>query len=1448
MHDNISYIEDEVEIARRSMPPPPAEFLAPPAFLETAQDKEERQRQQKLLDEARKRKQDKYEAYQDDFAKDFPKGIAAHFAFLQGSIVTDLERTIQNISPPTTNVMAHYRAMKERLLNKFGPNSQKDAEETRRKLDNLHGDHRGWDVYLAALDSLIEVLTQTPVRDTANNPIMEPVPSRPHLPVPHSTAPLAEFVAYAVNDANDRAAWDLMHPIDKILNHRPTDTAIKNNVMLALGSSTYAPYSILAQRYRQTDHANKTWTDLRQDIELIITNNNTGTSRDPGFRQRDRHIRDWRPITLRPDNPPSDSRASRTLYTAYHDAPSSNPSLYNNKRTLDHPQQHTSDVRAATPTSGTPSPATKNAYPCSNCGADHRSVECDNPKCFICQVTFPSPAARQAHYLSIHKRDSKRARFGQDHTSTRSQYTPPTSPFLSRSVEDMHNPSPYDSGYDSTYSRASGPGNPPSSHGNSDIDDQADRYIRDQRVATLIINDEDSTPPALPTTVLSPESYHTTTHRDRNIALAHRLIAQLPAYTRNDPRLHASALDYISVIAHSNPAYPVAHIHPTPVAHNTYPSNPSTPSDTPPPLVEDSSDDSSEDASDDASPPPPLHTLTDDEWNTMRRHGRILIPRPRTVAPGHVLFDIRTATHTSDSTASCPDPSDDEDYPPYWPAYEPPSPPRPSSPTPCDITTAQLTHWTTTQLEWHTFRRRIPELSQTPDELCSAPPIHRDMPNREFMWQYEGSSPDTVNVNTRILGYLQSRLPSWTVYLRTLPPTVRRHYLNMPPTIADLRTAHDIMTRKPLHQPPPTLRLEGYTHQPNPPYDRNGSSNTRSILPNPNDPIPDNLSSDLDNSNTTAAPATYPQPHTKNPRPRPSSDSDDEQQLPAASSKPPHKLVRLETQPPTLAPHSRQPTGRSRIPVEDIALPQLTPTEAALARAQLNASVQRWYRKNPQAVANQLKDPAEPHPDDLPTTTHSSKQPQIPPTSGDASLGGYPNPNTATEPLRNTPLPRTRPTLQSILKQHKHPTAAGDHSTQPPPHYRHQFQPILSPQHTVITRPYIPAPRPRNVEGSPWCDCCTAQLSDDDTTQPGLRDPSIHGIRYKLRQDDDQPPSHSNQHSDFIRLFRANTAYHDVQRDAKETYQARTGILPDFQATSAFTNTPDIANLGPTIGRLQYERYRARGGRQTRGPHQFDHSYNSPNIHNMTPGEPYRQWFHANISRTHYSLGEATNSYTQWLTDPQYGPNPTRRYNPPNRTPTPPPSPHHTLSPPQQSLRSPQDTPPPDPYDSTNPSSDHHHVRTQTIDQDVHISPDDSNAVLDSGAMMTTAPRRLLLTNPEWEDSIRPAPPGTAIRYGNMETEPVEEVSTIGSYPLSIVPNRYHTALVCVHDIVSAGHVVTFTNTETIVSDVGGAYTLRIPRIPTSREWRVPLHLLQRLTDLRASHPLHQLQPHHDTA
>jgi hypothetical protein len=145
--------------------------------------------------------------------------------------------------------MTHYRVMKERLCNKFGPNLQKDAEETRRKMEGLHGDHRGWDIYLAAMDTLVQVLSKTPVRDIANNPILQPVPTiRPHLPIPPTTATLADVLVYKINDTNAQRAWEVLNPNDKYMNHRPTDAAIKSSVMLALGSPTFTPYSNLAQQ------------------------------------------------------------------------------------------------------------------------------------------------------------------------------------------------------------------------------------------------------------------------------------------------------------------------------------------------------------------------------------------------------------------------------------------------------------------------------------------------------------------------------------------------------------------------------------------------------------------------------------------------------------------------------------------------------------------------------------------------------------------------------------------------------------------------------------------------------------------------------------------------------------------------------------------------------------------------------------------------------------------------------------------------------------------------------------------------------------------------------------------------------------------------------------------------------------------------------------------------
>ncbi len=198
---------------------------------------------------------------------------------------------------------------------------------------------------------------------------------------------------------------------------------------------------------------------------------------------------------------------------------------------------------------------------------------------------------------------------------------------------------------------------------------------------------------------------------------------------------------------------------------------------------------------------------------------------------------------------------------------------------------------------------------------------------------------------------------------------------------------HDTQTTSPTA---PTLSLEGYIPQPTPPHDRNSSSNSRNI-PNPNDPIPDNRLSDVDNSNTTAATATYLQPQTKNPRSRPSSDSDDEQQRSTTPSKPPHKLVRLDhvpepshsssikPQPLTPALPSNKPPGRSRFPVEDIALPQLTPTEAELARAQLTPASNAGTARTRMPYQTNSKTQPSPTPKiSRPTSTHLSNPQSLP--------------------------------------------------------------------------------------------------------------------------------------------------------------------------------------------------------------------------------------------------------------------------------------------------------------------------------------------------------------------------------------------------------------------------------------------------------------------------------------
>jgi hypothetical protein len=64
---------------------------------------------------------------------------------------------------------------------------------------------------------------------------------------------------------------------------------------------------------------------------------------------------------------------------------------------------------------------------------------------------------------------------------------------------------------------------------------------------------------------------------------------------------------------------------------------------------------------------------------------------------------------------------------------------------------------------------------------------------------------------------------------------------------------------------------------------------------------------------------------------------------------------------------------------------------------------------------------------------------------------------------------------------------------------------------------------------------------------------------------------------------------------------------------------------------MVYFRYRDRGGTQSFGDHLDDFRYISPNHHNMFPGSLYRLYFHANMSRTYNSLGDATAIFNRKL-------------------------------------------------------------------------------------------------------------------------------------------------------------------------------------------------------------------------
>lgn len=123
MAKDIGYLDDEEEIARRKIPPPAPIFLELPMQVEDPRYRDIRLRQQLLIDEERNFAATIAKDYKEKFASDYPKTIAIVYGLVSETIRKDLTRAVENAVPVITNNEAKYHKIRERLQDKWGPNS-----------------------------------------------------------------------------------------------------------------------------------------------------------------------------------------------------------------------------------------------------------------------------------------------------------------------------------------------------------------------------------------------------------------------------------------------------------------------------------------------------------------------------------------------------------------------------------------------------------------------------------------------------------------------------------------------------------------------------------------------------------------------------------------------------------------------------------------------------------------------------------------------------------------------------------------------------------------------------------------------------------------------------------------------------------------------------------------------------------------------------------------------------------------------------------------------------------------------------------------------------------------------------------------------------------------------------------------------------------------------------
>mmetsp|Transcript_13053 Transcript_13053/g.17800 ORF Transcript_13053/g.17800 Transcript_13053/m.17800 type:complete len:320 (+) Transcript_13053:400-1359(+) len=259
----ILYLNDEAELLRRKTSPvPPPRIPVPPA--ENENQKETRRYNQSLIDDEHKAKQSKYRTYMEQLPQDFGTAIALVLSSVSDVIRQDLQDNTSKL-PMGYTPEEEYQALRSRLEEKWGPNSQADALELSDKLSTMNGDAVGWQNYGKQFDLIVQTMKRTIIRDEFGLPDRWPAATMPHQPFPIEPATNAEMVDFYVRSRNAAAIWNAVPHLGEIKTYEPSQQVKKGILIRALSRSAHSAFSLVASHYRRAENQAKPFAQLWTD-------------------------------------------------------------------------------------------------------------------------------------------------------------------------------------------------------------------------------------------------------------------------------------------------------------------------------------------------------------------------------------------------------------------------------------------------------------------------------------------------------------------------------------------------------------------------------------------------------------------------------------------------------------------------------------------------------------------------------------------------------------------------------------------------------------------------------------------------------------------------------------------------------------------------------------------------------------------------------------------------------------------------------------------------------------------------------------------------------------------------------------------------------------------------------------------------------------------------------